>query len=367
MDNAIAGSAKTLSGFSYSDVNRLSQIKTLGQDGIRAAAQQFESLFIDMVMTSMRQAGSAFADKDYTSSDATKMQQEMLDHQWAVHIAENGGVGLADVIVRQLSGTAPAQGPVRPLSTPGAGSALAVVEAPAVAAGSSVTSLVPSLPFDDVPPEWTLGTSGSHDELSWPSIVSGHPLAPPEVIVRSGDRNGSEDALTVTPMGTKDSAFDGPADFVAKVLPILKTALAASGLNPLAVLAQGALETGWGAHVIHTSTGDSSHNLFNIKASGDWDGPSVEVSTLEFRGGQPIRQNDRFRAYESVESAVRDYLSVLKGDRRYQRALDAAQDPARFADELQKAGYATDPHYAAKILRVLTSGPLSAAIAKFRE
>jgi flagellar protein FlgJ len=223
----------------------------------------------------------------------------------------------------------------------------------------------PSLPLDSVPPEWTLGTSAALDALPPLPLDAGHPVAPPEAIAGSNDDDS--DALTVTPMGTKDSAFDGPGDFIDKVMPVLKSALAASGLNPLAVLAQGALETGWGAHVIHTAAGDSSHNLFNIKASSDWEGPSVEVSTLEFRGGVPVRQRDRFRAYESVESAVRDYVSVLKGDPRYQRALDVAQDPARFADELQKAGYATDPHYAAKILRVLTSGPVSAAIAKFAE
>jgi flagellar protein FlgJ len=235
-----------------------------------------------------------------------------------------------------------------------------------VAAASTDAGIVPTLPFDSVPPEWTLGTYTAIDGVLAEPVVAGLPVLPPEEIVSSDD-DDSDGALTVTPMGTKDSAFDGPADFVAKVLPVLKAALAASSLNPLTVLAQGALETGWGAHVIHTTTGDSSHNLFNIKASGDWDGPSVEVSTLEFRGGQPIRQNDRFRAYESVESAVRDYVSLLQGDRRYRRALDVAQDPARFADELQKAGYATDPHYAAKIIRVLTSGPLRAAIAKFRE
>ncbi len=361
MDNAAAGVAKALSGFSYSDVNRLSQIKTLGQDGIRAAAQQFESLFIDMVMTSMRQAGSAFADNDYTSSEATKMQQEMLDHQWAVHIAENGGVGLADVIVRQLSGTLGQTH--RPVLQPGSSAEPApAAEEPTAAPQSASTT--PSLPLDSVPPEWTSGPLPMLDALPPQPLVAGQPVAPPEPVVRSGD---DDDDLTVTPMGTKDNAFDGPSDFIDKVLPVLKTALAASGLNPLAVLAQGALETGWGAHVIHTAAGDSSHNLFNIKASSDWEGPSVEVSTLEFRGGVPVRQRDRFRAYESVESAVRDYVSVLKGDSRYQRALDVAQDPARFADELQKAGYATDPHYAAKLLRVLTSGPVSAAIAKFAE
>jgi flagellar protein FlgJ len=358
MDNAAA--AKTLSGFAYSDVNRLSQIKTQGQAGIRAAAQQFESLFIDMMMTSMRQAGSAFADGDYTSSDATKMQQEMLDHQWAVHISENGGVGLADVIVKQLSGT---------LSPKHASSQLTmqkVADVPASAASNAMPASAAAEPApgsDPVAPEWTLGSMLANvwaPKAPAPvETATATPAAPPNKTVGAAD---DDPALTVTTMGSKDSAFDTPNDFVAKVLPVLKNALAGTGLNPLMVLAQGALETGWGAHVIHDANGDSSHNLFNIKASADWNGPAVEVSTVEFRGGQPMQQRDRFRAYDSVEAAVRDYLSVLKGDQRYQRALDAAQDPSRFADELYKAGYATDPHYAAKIVRVLTGGALRAAL-----
>jgi flagellar protein FlgJ len=364
MDNAAA--AKTLSGFAYSDVNRLSQIKTQGQAGIRAAAQQFESLFIDMVMTSMRQAGSAFADGDYTSSDATKMQQEMLDHQWAVHISENGGVGLADVIVKQLSGTLGARHAPSQLTMPKT-AGVAPLEAVNPAAAPAAPEPAPGI--DPVAPEWTLGsllaTGGAPNAPAPVDAAAAEPATPPdETAGAQDDSNEADDdpALTVTTMGSKDSAFDTPNDFVAKVLPVLKNALAGSGLNPLMVLAQGALETGWGAHVIHDANGDSSHNLFNIKASGDWDGPAVEVSTVEFRGGQPVLQRDRFRAYDSVESAVRDYLSVLKGDQRYQRALDSAQDPSRFADELQKAGYATDPHYAAKIVRVLTGGALRAAL-----
>jgi flagellar protein FlgJ len=363
MDNAAAGAAKTLSGFSYTDVNRLSQIKTAGKDGIRAAAQQFESLFIDMVMTTMRQAGSAFADGDYTSSAATKMQQEMLDHQWAVHIAENGGVGLADVLVKQLSGT-PGQ-TNRPVVQRGPLMIAPAAEESIPSMPPQATSGGPTLVWDGMAPEWSVGAPSLPDGLTTAPLAAGQPVPLPDEIVRDDAEDDND--LTVTSKGTKDNAFDGPSDFIDKVLPVLKTALAASGLNPLAVLAQGALETGWGAHVIHTAAGDSSHNLFNIKATSNWDGPSVEVSTVEFHGGVPVRQNDRFRAYESVESAVRDYVSVLKGDSRYSRAIDVAQDPARFADELQKAGYATDPHYAAKILRVLTSGPISAAIAKFAE
>jgi flagellar protein FlgJ len=338
LNNPVSGAAQTLAGFAYSDINRLGAIKAQGPAGIRAAAQQFESMFIDMVMSSMREATNAFADGDYTSSDATRMQQEMLDHQWAIHIAEHGGVGLADIIVRQLGGDVGAK---RASAADGAASAAA---APAPGDAAIVDAL-------GVPPEPA------------PQLRDGLAVAPPDPIVRS---DGDDDSLTVTEMGSKDSAFDDPEDFVAKVLPVLKRALAGSGLNPLMVLAQGALETGWGAHVIHTPAGDSTHNLFNIKASSDWDGPAVDVSTLEVRGGQAMQQRDRFRSYGSVEDAARDYVALLEGDQRYRRALDAAQDPARFADELQKAGYATDPNYAAKVLRVLTSGPLRAAAATSR-
>ena len=344
MDKPVAGAAQTLAGFAYSDINRLGAIKAQGPAGVRAAAQQFESMFIDMVMSSMREATNAFADGDYTSSDATRMQQEMLDHQWAIHIAEHGGIGLADIIVKQLGGV-PAAKSSTSTAAPSIGSSNAAPPSPALDALTTALDPMPAEPAAQLPP--------------------GFAVSPPDEIVRDADAVPADAALTVTEMGTKDSAFDDPEDFVAKVLPVLKRALAGSGLNPLMVLAQGALETGWGAHVIHTPAGDSTHNLFNIKASSDWDGPAVDVSTMEVRGGQAIQQRDRFRSYDSVEDAARDYASLLKGDQRYRRALDAAQDPMRFADELQKAGYATDPNYAAKILRVLTSGPLRAAVANF--
>jgi len=361
MDSAAVTSAKPLSGFAYSDVNRLNLIKTQGKEGIRAAAQQFESLFIDMVMTSMRQASSAFADNDYMSSDATRMQQEMLDHQWAVHIAENGGVGLADVIVKQMSGMLEAKH--SKVDTP----AMPIDVTPTVAAPIAANPVV-SIAADAIAePPVTNDTA-----TDFGPIVS--PVAPPDMIVRIDPLDSADNAqppadqpLKVTAMGTKDGAFDSPADFVAKVLPVLRKTLLGTGLNPLLVLAQGALETGWGAHVIHTVAGDSSHNLFNIKASADWPGPAVEVSTVEFRGGKPVQQRDRFRAYDSVEAAVDDYLSFLNGHVRYKQALDVAQDPGRFADALHKAGYATDPDYAGKIMRVLTGSALRAAIAGLRD
>src|SRR5262249_45419138 len=115
------------------------------------------------------------------------------------------------------------------------------------------TALLPM--WDGVAPEWSLGAPTSLDALPplpfspGEALSPGEPVTPPGDIVRSNA--DEDDDLTVTSMGTKDNAFEGPSDFIEKVLPVLKTALAATGLNPLAVLAQGALETGWGAHVIH--------------------------------------------------------------------------------------------------------------------
>jgi flagellar protein FlgJ len=304
-------SPDALTGFAYSDVNTLARIKRQGDDGMRAAAQQFESLFIDLVLKSAREASAALASDDgYLSSEATKWSQEMLDHQWAVHLAENRGVGLADVILRQLTGAGtlrrqPEHDPVQIDSS--AGTSTQAADMDAAAAGNDAISL----------------------------------------------------ALPVAQFGRKEAAADSPTSFIERVLPTLERALAGTPLHPAAVLAQAALETGWGQHVIHGADGESSHNLFGIKAGPGWSGDAVAVGTVEFLGGHARTVLDRFRAYPDLEAAVRDYAALLTGNPRYRDALSHAQDPARFADELQKAGYATDPGYAAKIRAVLGSAPFA--------
>ncbi len=322
---AIASSTPidSLTGFAYSEVNSLARIKRQGDDGIRAAAQQFESLFIDLVLKSAREANATLAPDSYLSSDEGKWHQEMLDHQWAVHLAEHGGVGLAAVVERQLSGA----GALRrqPERDRVEVSAPEIVEAPAVGAGLPANDPVPFAP-----------EGRSHNA----------PIAAPSPV-------------TVVEYGRKQPAADSPRSFIDNVLPTLRRALAGTPLNPIAVLAQAALETGWGKHVIHAAAGDSSHNLFGIKAGAGWQGDAVEVGTVEVLAGRAITMLDRFRAYPSLEAAIGDYASVLTGNPRYRDAVAHAQDPGRFADELQKAGYATDPDYAAKIRAVLASPPFA--------
>ena len=122
------------------------------------------------------------------------------------------------------------------------------------------------------------------------------------------------------------------------------------------LVAQAALETGWGRHVMAAGAA-SSNNLFGIKADGRWDGPSVTVSTLEFQGGVMRRVRAPFRAYESLGASFDDYARFVGRQARYQAALDAARaaggDGETYIRHLHRAGYATDPDYADKVVDVM--------------
>jgi peptidoglycan hydrolase FlgJ len=277
------------SGFAYSDINGLKRIGS-GEEGVRAAAQQFESLFIGMMLKSMRDAGAVLAEGNPLSSPEMDMHREMLDQQWAIHMAESGGIGLAPIIEAQLRGERRAIAPAPPLP----------------------------------------------------------PTAP-----ASAPRQRVDDILAFE-LGSKRPGFDSRAAFIAELLPEIEAALVNKPLQPLHVLAQSALETGWGQHVIHGPDGRNSHNLFGIKAGASWQGDSVEVKTLEVIDGRPEIQSARFRSYPDVESAVQDYVRLLESDPRYRDVL-RAQNEEGFASAIQQSGYATDPAYGRKIKAVLGS------------
>lgn len=303
------------SGFAYSDIRGLQRISD-DAEGIAAAAQQFESLFVGMVLKSMRDANAALAEGNpLSSSPEMTMHQEMLDQQWAIHIAENGGLGLAPIIESQLRGE----------RTPGAAELLTSGDVPR-------QSMAPAERLAQAAPA---RSRGSADPASDPAVT------------------------VVSAQGAKRPAFEGRGAFVTRLLPEIEQALAdtgAQGLDPHNVLAQSALETGWGQHVIHGPDGRSSHNLFGIKAGPDWQGDTVEVQTLEVVNGRPRLETASFRAYPDVATAIRDYVDFLRDNGRYSEVLRAG-DPAAFAEAMQQSGYATDPAYGHKILSVLRSLP----------
>src|SRR6267378_4771246 len=171
-----------------------------------------------------------------------------------------------------------------------------------------------------------------------PKTASGGVSAPPQVLAKT------------------------PAEFVDQVMPAIRRAATALGLNPLGLLAQAALETGWGQRMAHTADGSPSLNLFGIKAGDEWKGARVIADTVEFSNGVATQRRSAFRAYGSIEESVGDFANLLKNSPRYRDALAAGGDDQAYIDRIGKSGYATDPEYATKLNQILNSGVLQAAL-----
>jgi flagellar protein FlgJ len=149
-----------------------------------------------------------------------------------------------------------------------------------------------------------------------------------------------------------NKAFGNSDAFVSTMLPMAEQAAKRIGIDPRYLVAQAALETGWGKSVMRNPDGSSSHNLFGIKATGNWQGGEARAITSEFRGGQFVKETAAFRSYDSYQDSFHDLVSLLQNNSRYKDAVGAADNPEQFARELQKAGYATDPDYARKIISI---------------
>jgi flagellar protein FlgJ len=173
--------------------------------------------------------------------------------------------------------------------------------------------------------------------------------------------------LAQTAAGTVSKFIPGdPAGFVRAMAPHAAAAAEKLGVSVRALLAQAALETGWGKHLPQRHDGSSSFNLFGIKAGGGWDGDKVSVPTLEYEGGVAVRKRDNFRAYASPTDAFADYARVLADNPRYAQALGQGENVAGFAHALSRGGYATDPAYAAKLTAIANSPQMRDALASLR-
>jgi peptidoglycan hydrolase FlgJ len=147
--------------------------------------------------------------------------------------------------------------------------------------------------------------------------------------------------------------FQSPKEFINAMRPYAEDAAEKLGVPANILLAQSALETGWGNKVIRHSDGQNSHNLFGIKADGQWQGQQVNVSSLEFVDGKAKREFSNFRVYESYKQSFEDYVNFIKTNDRYRTALQNNGDGEAYIKTLQDAGYATDPKYASKVLNII--------------
>jgi len=303
------GGADLTSKFAL-DVQGVNQLRLdarqASPDALKQAAQQFEAVFMNMLMKSMRDATPQDGMFD---SEQTRMYTSMLDQQLTQRMASRG-IGLAEVMVRQLSG-AMSMSPAVEEGMPGAGFVVPEVSAANRPLNPPQGEAMPATPGVVVPPA-SLATPLRSSE------------APPHV-----------DA------------------FVQRMLPHAQEASASTGIPPQFMMGQAALESGWGKSEIRGADGQNSHNLFGIKAGSGWRGRTVDIVTTEYVNGKPQKQVDTFRAYDSYADSFRDYANLLRGNPRYQNVLAQGQDAAGFAQGLQQAGYATDPNYAQKLASVI--------------
>ncbi|TQV84137.1 flagellar assembly peptidoglycan hydrolase FlgJ [Exilibacterium tricleocarpae] len=347
----------------YTDLNSLQHLKQMDGEkrerAMRELAGQFESMFLHMMMKSMRAANAVFEQDNPLNSSAVQLHRDMLDSQLALHIGKGSRLGLAESLYRQLLRTygddadTQVAGPLQQQLRP----------APVLPASSSLPASPPPLsPVPSPPASSSLPASSqpSPKPVSTPSSPASPLLSP---AVSSPPASTPPSSPAVAPvrrvsLGDKQSIAADRDGFVAQVYPHARRAAAKLGVDAGVLIAQAALETGWGRHVIHDGNGHSSHNLFNIKADTRWRGDAIRVPTLEYRQGVASRETAAFRQYGDIQDSFDDYVAFLSGNARYRQALSVTADADKFVRALQDAGYATDPAYADKVLRILHSGPL---------
>ncbi len=308
----------------FTDLKGLNAIKQQGRidgdDALRNVAQQFESMFVNMMLKSMRAANQVFAKDGLFNSFESDMHQQMYDNQLSLNLTAGNGIGLADVLFRQMQ-----QQFARP---------------------AGVQNRDAELKFS---PEQRRAMVLTVERGN----SKGQPNAESPISLQSLGRLIPEDIKQV---------FTSPKEFVDTLLPSMREAADRLGLDPKALLAQAALETGWGKHFIERTDGSSSFNLFGIKASGGWTGGAATVPTVEYENGVAKRKYESFRIYDSFAQSAMDFVQLLQNSPRYQKAVDAVDNIGQFWKELQDAGYATDPHYANKLNTILHGNTLQEAL-----
>jgi flagellar protein FlgJ len=305
--NTVPGAADTTAtaatgaANTYSDLNGLNALKTdpRSPQTLHAVAQQVDAMFLQMMLKSMREAGADAGDPE---SNAMGMYEDMFDKQISLTLSQHQDIGLGSVLTRQLGGAAATAG------TAAAGTAAA---ATGMAAPARNTAL---------------------------SVAAAGDAANTDVVAAS------------------------PSDFVSKVMPAISAAATALGVSPLGILAQAALETGWGRRMPRTANGASSLNLFGIKAEGAWAGARASATTVEFSDGVASAKRTAFRAYDSIEQSVGDFANLMSSP-RYRAAISAGKTALGYVQGIAGSGYATDPGYAAKLTAMLQSNTFKDALA----
>lgn len=290
------------------DAQSLNELKSkAGQDpaaNLRPVARQVEGMFVQMMLKSMREA----LPKDgIFSSDSTRLYTSMYDQQIAQQMTAGKGLGLADMMVKQMTGD---QAPVDPADQ-----------------------------MQQVPMKFPLETVNTYQNQALTQLVR---KAIPKV----------PDADDVSDAGSGQALSGDSKDFLAQLSLPARLASQQSGVPHHLILAQAALESGWGQRQIPRENGEPSYNIFGVKATSNWKGPTTEITTTEYENGEAVKVKAKFRVYSSYLEALSDYVGMLTRNKRY-AAVTTAATAEQGAQALQSAGYATDPHYARKLTSMI--------------
>ena len=296
-------------------------------------AKQFEGMFLSMMLKGMR---DTLPQDGPMSSDATRMATSMSDDQLAQNLSKGKGIGLADALVKQL---ARVNSPVTP--------------------GTGTTPIALQVENQASMPLRAIEAAGLAYHRSSVQSAYGYNAASYGSVGGHGYGTGSATSSAASSAGKDSSAVTQThVDFVSKCADGAKAASDATGISAKAILGQAALESGWGKHEIKDAHGQSSFNLFGIKADPSWTGKTVTAMTTEFVGGVAQRVEQKFRAYASYADSFTDYAKTIQNNPRYQAVMQVGHDALAFAKAMGHSGYATDPNYGQKLAQVI-NGPIS--------
>ncbi|MEZ9596508.1 flagellar assembly peptidoglycan hydrolase FlgJ [Shewanella sp. 10N.261.52.F9] len=343
----------------FLDLGGLDSLRSRAQkdetSALKEVAQQFEGIFVQMLMQSMRDANAVFESDSPMNSQYTKFYEQMHDQQMSLNLSGEGMLGLADLMVQQLD---PANSPMTPAS---------VLRGDINGASKAAALTMDKPDMLQMPTARVASNDASNhtstNSMALPSLQSN----------QYASVNGNAELATAAPkLQTLDSVLSGKVlpsaavngdksqanftsqdEFVSRLYPHAEKAAAALGTTPEVLIAQSALETGWGQKMVKGHQGQQSNNLFNIKADNRWQGDKASVSTLEYEQGIAVKQQANFRVYEDIGQSFNDFVSFVSNGERYQDAMKQASNPQAFIRSLQDAGYATDPKYADKVIQVM--------------
>lgn len=327
-----------------------------GKGALPAVAKQFEAIFTQMMLKSMRDANAGMG-SDLAGSEQGNTYRDMFDQQLSLTLANGrNGIGIAQMLIRQLGGKPEAA------ATSAKDASLALPSGVASVIGANARALM------------QLGGAGDASSSGVPLGVDGGlgVTFGTGTMPSSADANSpwqrtlgqfAHGAAQVAGVAARLLPGGDPVDFVRALAPHAQAAAEKLGVSVRALLAQAALETGWGKHLPSHGDGSSSFNLFGIKAGKSWGGDKVNVPTLEYQDGVAVRKRDQFRAYQSPSDSFADFARLVADSPRYAQALGQGENVAGFAHALAQGGYATDPSYAAKITAIANSPQMREALA----